>query len=103
MHQINFFNVSPLSGNYCGSGLKGKEEVLNKKPLVQKMQKREMEKKQFKKEPRGLECYRRRCKQEDHTYIHIYIYIYIYILEREHNLYLQEARTIIESLPKSVV
>lgn len=67
--------MSPLSGNYCGSGLKGKEEVLNKKPLVQEIQKRGMEKKQFKKEePRGLECYRRRCKQEDCTYIHTYIF-----------------------------
>jgi len=55
-----------------------------------------MEKKQFKKEePRGLELYTRGCKQEDCIYIQFFL--------KENITYLQEARTICESFPKSVV
>lgn len=78
--------------------LKGKRRSSQYKPLLspRNVEERDGKKKQLKKEePRGLELYRRRCKKEGCIYIHFFL--------KRTNLYLQEARTISKSFPKSVV
>lgn len=70
-YQIIFLNVSPLSGNYCGGGLKGKRRVLNINPyLVQNVEEKDQERNSLKGRTRP-ELYRRRCKKKA-AYIYIF-------------------------------